>query len=697
MKKIIRILALTAILTVMFTGCISLGVSIRIDGGLSTVIAGGTLQLRSGSDIVWSVSSNPGGNGSVAGGTFVSQSGLLAVDSNETSSVLYVTAVSTKNGKSDTKQIRVVTVTGVTITAAGPTVAIGRTLQFRAQVTGTNNPDHAVTWRVSSNAAGNGPVTAGTSINSSGSLTVSLGESSRTLYIFAASIVDPRRTSSVAVTVVVPTVTSVTVGPVNQTVRAGGTLQFSATVMGNYEPDGTVTWRVSSNPSGTGAVTPGTSIGTNGLLTVVNNESLTVLYIIATSTYDTSKSGSVAVSVVKPTVTSITVTPANQTARAGSTMQFSAAVAGNNEPDRTVTWRVSSTPAGTSAVTPGTSVSANGLLTVANNESSRVLYVIATSTFDPTKSGSVAVSILTPAITSVTISPANQSMTAGGSMQFTAAVVGTNNPNTAVTWRVSSNAAGNGAVTTGTSINTNGLLTVSANETNRTLYVFAVSIFDTSKSSSVAVTVNPSQAAVTPPTTPPTVTPPGVTLPGVQTPGNRPGNQQQGNQQQGNQGNQQQGNQGNQGNQQQNRPQGNQQGNQQQGNQQQGNQQQGNQGNQGNQQQTTQQPVVTTPTVTGVTISPASSSTRTNTNVQFSATVSGTNNPSTAVTWTVSGGGAPATAINTSGRLHVAPNEWAVTLVVTATSVADPTKSASANVTITNNNANSGPNQGQGN
>jgi hypothetical protein len=45
--------------------------------------------------------------------------------------------------------------------------------------------------------------------------------------------------------------------------------------------------------------------------------------------------------------------------------------------------------------------------------------------------------------------------------------------------------------------------------------------------------------------------------------------------------------------------------------------------------------------------------------------------------------------------LKVAPNEWSVTLFVIATSVADPSKSATAVITITNNNANQGDNQGK--
>src|SRR5579871_4237063 len=67
---------------------------------------------------------------------------------------------------------------------------------------------------------------------------------------------------------------------------------------------------------------------------------------------------------------------------------------------------------------------------------------------------------------------------------------------------------------------------------------------------------------------------------------------------------------------------------------------------------------------------------------QFTAFVNGTNN--TAVTWSVDNvnGGNPTVGAITSAGLYTAPNS-AGTHIVTATSVADTTKSASATVTVT--------------
>ena len=94
---------------------------------------------------------------------------------------------------------------------------------------------------------------------------------------------------------------------------------------------------------------------------------------------------------------------------------------------------------------------------------------------------------------------------------------------------------------------------------------------------------------------------------------------------------------------------------------------------------------VTAPAVVGIAISPASATVLVKQSRQFAATVTGT--PNTAVTWKVNGltggnntlGRVSSTGVYTAPRR--VPSPAAVT--VSATSAADPTKSASASVTIT--------------
>ncbi|HEV8392906.1 MAG TPA: hypothetical protein VGQ37_01475 [Vicinamibacterales bacterium] len=92
----------------------------------------------------------------------------------------------------------------------------------------------------------------------------------------------------------------------------------------------------------------------------------------------------------------------------------------------------------------------------------------------------------------------------------------------------------------------------------------------------------------------------------------------------------------------------------------------------------------TPPPVVGVTISPATASVRLKQSRQFTATVTGTSN--TAVVWKVNGitgGNTTLGRVNQNG-VYTAPRRVPspATVTVSATSVADPSKSASAQVTI---------------
>lgn len=89
----------------------------------------------------------------------------------------------------------------------------------------------------------------------------------------------------------------------------------------------------------------------------------------------------------------------------------------------------------------------------------------------------------TPAITSVTVSPSTATVVKGNSSQFTAAVVNTGFAPKEVIWTVE------GGKDAGTVISNNGLLSVSPDETAKTLTVKATSSFDPKKSNTATVTV----------------------------------------------------------------------------------------------------------------------------------------------------------------------------------------------------------------
>jgi hypothetical protein len=180
-----------------------------------------------------------------------------------------------------------------------------------------------------------------------------------------------------------------------------------------------------------------------------------------------------------PTVTNVTVTPETSTVAKGGTQTFTATVTGTNSPAQTVTWEV------TGSEEAGTSID-DGVLIVAMDESATSLTVIATSTADPSKSGSTTVTVSgTATVASVTVSPATVDVAKGGTQTFTASVTGTGNPAQTVTWSVSGNSEVGTAITT-----TGGVLTVDVSETVATsLIVTATSTVDPYKSGTATVTV----------------------------------------------------------------------------------------------------------------------------------------------------------------------------------------------------------------
>jgi len=392
-SKIFGVIAFTVIMVSVLIGCSMFReVTIRSSDGRESVIAGQSIRLTaSGREIKWSVSTTPDGSGLVAPGTFI-LNGVLTVSINETARELFVIAISDKDSNSDIMRIRVVSVSGVTVAPASGEVVLGRTSQFSAVVAGEGNPDQLVTWKVTTDAGGLTPASSGTSISAQGLLTVSMTEPARTLYVTATSVIDPTKSGSSTVTVLVPTVTSITISPANPSIRPDTTLTFTASVIGELNPPEDVTWSVSASPSGLGAVT-GTNISPNGVLTTTRDEILATVYVIATSVYDNTKSASVPVNIIIPQVTNVVLTPNYQSIPVGGSLQLNVVVTGTNDPPLTVSWKITTDAAGFIPITSSTSITAGGLLTIGADETAPLIFITATSTYDPSKNDDVIVLI----------------------------------------------------------------------------------------------------------------------------------------------------------------------------------------------------------------------------------------------------------------------------------------------------------------
>jgi formylglycine-generating enzyme required for sulfatase activity len=239
-------------------------------------------------------------------------------------------------------------------------------------VEGTGNPAQTVNWEVTGKNSGE------TDIDTEGNLTVASDETSTSLTVRATSTVDNTKSGTAAVTVI--TVSTVTVSPSTANVAKSGTESFSAEVVGTGDPAQTVNWEV------TGKNSEDTTIDLDGNLTVAADETATSLTVQATSTVDTSKSGTAAVTVI--TVSSVTVSPGTAMVVKGGTLTFAAKVEGTGGPSQTVTWGLTGGGVGTT-IDPS-----NGVLAVASGESPMTLTVTATSTVDGTKYGTATVTLL---------------------------------------------------------------------------------------------------------------------------------------------------------------------------------------------------------------------------------------------------------------------------------------------------------------
>jgi hypothetical protein len=302
-------------------------------------------------------------------------------------------------------------------------------------------------------------------------LTVSANETAATLTVTATSTEDATKSGTATVTVATAAVTNVAVSPTEATVFKGATQQFTPTVTVTGGLPQTVDWSVNS--------TAGSAISATGLLTVAAGETAATLTVTATSTEDATKSGMATVTVATGAVTNVAISPAEATVFKGATQQFTPTVTVTGGLPQTVTWSVNSTA--------GSSISATGLLTVSANETAATLTVTATSTEDATKSGTATVTVATPAVTNVTVSPAEATVFKGATQQFTPTVTVTGGLPQTATWTVNS--------TTESAISATGLLTVAAGETAATLTVTATSTEDATKSGTATVTV--ATAAIT--------------------------------------------------------------------------------------------------------------------------------------------------------------------------------------------------------
>ena len=208
----------------------------------------------------------------------IGSSGLLTAPSS--AGTVTVTATSTQDTKKSSKAIVTVStqsapsaITSVLLSCNPSVVAANATSQCKSTVQGTGSYSSAVRWSINAGA-----------INPSGLLTAPA--SAGTVVVTATSLQDTTKSGSAAVTVgsASPSITSVAVTCTSSTLAPGATAQCHAAVQGTGSYTSSVKW------SATGG-----TITSNGSFTAPSSPGSAT--ITATSTEDTTKSGSAALTV----------------------------------------------------------------------------------------------------------------------------------------------------------------------------------------------------------------------------------------------------------------------------------------------------------------------------------------------------------------------------------------------------------------
>ena len=356
----------------------------------------------------------------------------------------------------------------VSVSPSTAKLSLGQKRQFSAAVAGSTNA--SVQWTVTGTGCSG---SACGSITTAGLYTApSVTPKPAEVTVKATSVSAPLQSASA--TVAIESV-SVAVTPSTAQVTWAGKQQFSATITGSTNTS--VYWTVAG--TGCSGSTCG-SISTTGLYTApAATPKPAQVTIKATSAADSTKSATASVTIVSPV--SVTVAPATVQVHAGSKQQFAATVTGAT--NTAVSWTVAGS--GCTGAACGT-ISTGGLYAAPSAVPSPALVTVtATAAADATKSAKASVTVI-PAI-AVTVAPATAQVHAGNKQQFTATVTGT--ANTTVSWTVAGSGCSGAACGT---ISTSGLYTAPAIvPTPALVSVTATSAADSTKSGKASVTIIP--------------------------------------------------------------------------------------------------------------------------------------------------------------------------------------------------------------
>jgi len=296
----------------------------------------------------------------------------------------------------------------IAVTPANPSIAKGNTQQFTATGTYTDATTQVMTNSVSWASSNTSVATI-----TSGGLATGVAQSTSQISATSGSV-----TGSTTLTVGPAVLVSIAVTPANPTIPKGKTQQFSAT--GTFS-DGS-TQNLTTSASWVSSNTTVATISASGLATGAAQGSSQI------SASSAGVTGSTTLTVGPAILVSIAVTPVNPSIPKGTTQQFTATGTYSDGSTLDLTGSVTWTSSKTSVAT----ITTAGLATAKAQGTSQISAKLGSVT------GSTTLTVTAPALVSIAVTPANQTVSVGTKVNYAATGKytdgSTKNLTTTVTW-----------------------------------------------------------------------------------------------------------------------------------------------------------------------------------------------------------------------------------------------------------------------
>ncbi len=353
------------------------------------------------------------------------------------------TITATQGGKSASTTLTVTALTLVSISIAplNPSLIRGTTQQFTATGTFSDGSTLNLTSSAIWSATDVAPATNVASITASGLATGnSVGQSTITA-------TQGGKSGSTTLTVNPPTLVSISIAPLSPSLPRGMTQQFTAT--GTFS-DGSTQNLTSSVAWSATDVAPATNVATITAAGLATGNNLGQSTITATQG---GKSGSTTLTVIAPVLVSISITPANPSLPRGTTQQLTATGSFSDGSMQNLTSSANWSATDVAPASNVASITATGRATANNLGQSTI------TASHSGKSQSIPLTVTSPVIVSLAISPSNPSVVKGSTQSFVAIATlsdgSTQNVASGATWTAIDIAPATGVAT----INSSGVAT----------------------------------------------------------------------------------------------------------------------------------------------------------------------------------------------------------------------------------------------